>query len=57
MIPITTPKAPLKCGQKTVGIILPLKYCYGGPGLTHDYTNVLMVIFPTKVSNTSIMIN
>jgi proline iminopeptidase len=28
MIPITTPKAPLKSGKKTVGITLELKYYY-----------------------------
>jgi hypothetical protein len=53
---IPSQKAPLKCGQTnnpTIKVLL----LHGGPGLTHSYTNVSMVIFPTKVSNTSIMIN
>jgi proline iminopeptidase len=48
MIPITTPKAPLKCGQNRVIILPKVLLLHGGPGLTHELYECFDGYFPNE---------
>ncbi len=59
MIPISTPKGDFKVWTKRVGNNPTMKVLllHGGPGMTHEIYESLMVIFQMKASNITIMTN